>query len=74
MARDTAHPTRRTEQEPGGPGHRTRKASAHTGKQLPTGSGHRTFNTTHRASTPVNNSQVAQDTAHQAGHIERARR
>ena len=42
------------EQEPGGPGDRTRNQ--------------------HRAGTPVNRSQVAQDTAHAKQHTERAHR
>ena len=38
--------------------------SGHTGEQEPSGPGHRTRKATHRARTPVNRSQVAQDTAH----------
>ena len=38
--------------------------SGHTGEQEPSGPGHRTSKTTHRAGTPVNRSQVAQNTAH----------
>ena len=34
-----------------------------TGAQEPSGPGHRKQSTTHRAGTPVNGSQVAQDTA-----------
>ena len=36
--------------------------SGHTSKQEPSGPGHRTCNTTHQAGTPVNRSQVAEDT------------
>ena len=46
--------------------------SGHTSEQEPSGPGHRTRNTTHRAGTPVNRSQVAQDTAHAKQHTERA--
>ena len=38
--------------------------SGHTGEQEPSGPGHRTREAKHRAGTPVNRSQVAQDTAH----------
>ena len=48
--------------------------SGRTREQEPSGPGHRTRNTTHRASTPVNRSQVAQDTAHAKQHTERAHR
>ena len=48
--------------------------SGRTGEQEPSGPGHRTRNTTHRASTPVNGSQVAQETAHAKQHTERAHR
>ena len=37
--------------------------SRHPGEQEPSGPGHRTRKATHRACTPVNRSQVAQDTA-----------
>ena len=46
----------------------------HTGEQEPGGPGHRAHNTTHRACTPVNTSQKAQDTAHAPPHTERAHR
>ena len=36
------------------------------GEQEPSGQGHRTHNTAHRAGTPVNGGQVAKDTAHTA--------
>ena len=42
----------------------------HTAEQEPSGPGHRTHRTTHRTSTPVNRSYVAQDTAHTAQHTE----
>ena len=48
--------------------------SAHTGEREPSGPGHRTRNTTHRASTPVNRSQVAQDTADATQQTARAHR
>ena len=43
--------------------------SEHTGEQEPSGPGHCTA---HRASTPVNKSQGARDTAHATQHTERA--
>ena len=46
----------------------------HTGEQEPSGPGHRTDNTTHRASTAVNRSQVLQDTARARQRTERAHR
>ena len=61
MAQDTAH-TQRT------------ASSAHTGEQEPSGPGRRTRNTTQWASTPVNRSQVAQETAHTTQRNERAHR
>ena len=48
--------------------------SGRTREQKPSGPGHRTRNTTHRAGTPVNRSQVGQDTAHAKQHTERAHR
>ena len=48
--------------------------SGHTGEQEPSGPGHRTSNTTHRAGKRVNRSQVAQDTAHAKQRIEPAHR
>ena len=48
--------------------------STHTGEQEPSGPGHRTCNTTHRASTPVNRSQLAQDTADAPQQTARAHR
>ena len=60
MAEDTAH----TGNAPSG----------HTGEQEPSGPRHRTRHTTHRAGTPVNRSQVAQDTAQAKQRTERAHR
>ena len=73
MAQDTAQtgntPSGHTgKQEPSGPGHRTRKATHQAGP------GHGTRHTAHTAGTPVNRSQVAQDTAHATQHAERAHR
>ena len=48
--------------------------SGHTGEQEPSGPGHRTRKETHRARTPVNRSQVAQDTPQAKHHTERAHR
>ena len=48
-------------------------AGERTGEQEPRGPGHRTRNTTQRASALVNRSQVAQDTAYRTKHKERAR-
>ena len=50
------------------------KPSGHTGEQEPGGPGHRTRETTHRAGTPVNRSQEAQDTAHTTQHTAQAHR
>ena len=46
--------------------------SGHTGEQEPSGPKHRTSKATDGAGTPVNKSQVAQDTAHTTQHTERA--
>ena len=54
--------------------HRGNAPSGHTGEQEPSGPGHCTRNTTNHAGTPVNRSQVAQDTAEAKQHIERAHR
>ena len=48
--------------------------SGRIGEQEPSGPGHRTHNTTHRAGASVNRSQVAQDTAHTTQHTEPAHR
>ena len=82
MAQDSAQATQRTERQhrlTGATRPRTldRQHNApnqHTGKQEPRGPGHRKGNTTHRASTPVNRSQVAQDTAHATQCTKRAHR
>ena len=71
VAQDTAHATQRTERAhrwagakwPRTPHKQSKGRSAHTGEQEPSGPGHRTLNTTHRAGIPVNRSQMAQDTA-----------
>ena len=71
MAQDTAHPTQHTERAKRSTGAKwprtqhgqSNTPSGHTGEQEPSGPGHRTRNTTHLADTPVNGSQVAQDTA-----------
>ena len=47
-------------------------SSVHTGKQEPSGPGHRTHNTTHRAGTLMNRSQKAQDTARATQNTKRA--
>ena len=44
--------------------------SEHIGEQEQSGQGHPTPNTTHQAGTPMNRSQVAQDTAHTKQHTE----
>ena len=74
------------EQEPSGSGRRTaekwprtphtqsKAPSGHTGGQEPSGSGHRIPKATHRAGTPVNRSQVAEDTAYATQHTELAHR
>ena len=46
----------------------------HTAEQEPSGPRHRTRNTMHRGSTPVNRSQLAQDTAQATQRTERAHR
>ena len=82
VAQDTAHATPRTERAhrrtgakwPRGPHTLHNTPSRHTGEQEPSGPGHRTRNTTHRAGTPVNRSQVAQKTAHTTQRTEWAHR
>ena len=72
MAQDTAHARQHTERAhrrtgakcPRTPHTQSNAQSGHTGEQEPSGPGHRTRNTTYRAGTPVNRSQMAQDTAH----------
>ena len=71
-AQDTAHPTQHTggaHRRSGAKGIRTPHTqhstpSGHTGEQEPSGPGHGKHKATHGAGTPVNRSQVAQDTAH----------
>ena len=48
--------------------------SWHTGEQGPSGTGHRTYKTMHKMSTPVNTSQVAPHTACATQRTERAHR
>ena len=67
------------EQGPSDPGHRTQNTQhntprKHTREQEPSGRGHRARNAAGRARTPVNASQVPQDTAHATQHTERAHR
>ena len=72
MARDTAHTTQQTTRAHRGTGAKwprtphmqSNAPSAHIGEREPGGPGRRTRNTTHRAGTRANMSQVAQDTAH----------
>ena len=56
------------------PWHTRTAHSTHTGKQELRGPGHRTCDTTHRAGTPVNRSQLAQDTADAPQQTARAHR
>ena len=80
VAQDTVHATRQTDRAhrcTGAKGPRTphtqhNTRSGHTGEQEPSGPGHRKRNTTHRAGTPQDRSQGAQDTAHQIQHTEQA--
>ena len=82
VAQDTAHATpkaQRTQRETGATWDRTPKTphntpSVRTGEQEPSGPGNCTRNITRRAYTPVNGSNVAQDTAHATQHAERAHR
>ena len=80
MAQDTAHATQHGERAhlhtgakcPKTPHTQHNAPGEHTGEQEPSGPGHHTDNTTHRAGAPVNRSQVAKDTAHTTQHTERA--
>ena len=80
MAQNTAHAKQHTERAhrstgakwPRTPYTQQNTPSGHIGEQEPGGPGHRTRKTTHRAGTPVNRSQVAQDTVHATQHTERA--
>ena len=79
MAKDTAHRTQHIERAHRGTGtnrggipHTQQNTlRGHTGEQEPSGQGHRTHNTTHRAGTRMNRSQLAnnKDTTQ---HTERA--
>ena len=74
LTKNTAHTTQHTEQAhrrarakwPRTPQSQHNTPSGHTGVQEPSGQGHHTGNTSHRAGTPVNRSEVAKDTAHTA--------
>ena len=79
VAQDTAQHTgrahrRKRAKEPRKPHRQHSTPSGHTGEQEPSGAGHRTRNTTHRAGTPVNRSQVAGDTAQAKQRTKRAHR
>ena len=82
MAQDTAHAKQHTERAhrrtgarwPRTPHTQHNTPRGHTGEQEPSGPGHRTRNTRHRAGTPVNRSLEAQDTAHAKQHTELAHR
>ena len=82
MAQDAAHTTHYTEhtyrrtgtKRPRTPHAQHNAPSEHNGEEEPSGQGHRTRNTTHRAGAPMNRSQVAQNAAHAAQHTERAHR
>ena len=83
MAQDTAHVTQRTERAHRWTGAKWSKDTVQATKgieradpaeQEPSGPGHPTHITTHRASTQVNSSQVARDTAHAKQRTKRAHR
>ena len=82
MAQDTAQATQHAERAhrrkgvkwPRTPHMQHNTPSGHTGEQEPSGPGHRTRNTTRRAGTLLNRSQVAQDTAQAKQHTEGADR
>ena len=82
MAQHTAHVTQHIERAhqctganwPRTPHTQHNAPGEHTIEQEPSGPGYGTRNTTHRASTPVNRSQVAQDTAHVTQRIDRGHR
>ena len=71
MTQDTAHAKQHTEQAhrqtgakwPRTPHTQHNTRSGHTGEREPRGPGHLMRNAPHRAGTPVNRSQVVQDTA-----------
>ena len=80
MAQDTAHTAQHTKRANWGTGTKWPRTprtqhnppSGHTGKQEPSGRGQRTRSTTHQGGTPLNKSQVAEDTAHTTQHTEQA--
>ena len=82
VGQHTAHATQHSERThrstgakwPRTPRMQQNALSEHTGEQEPSAPGHRTRNTTLRARTFVNRSQVAQDTAQATQHTERAHR
>ena len=82
MAQDSAHAKQRTERRnqstevkwPRTPHTQHNAPSGHTREQESRGPGHRTHKATQRAGTPVNRSQVAQDTAPTKQRTERAHR
>ena len=84
MAQDTAQAKPHTKRAhrctgakwPWTPHMQSNALSGHTGELEPRSPGHHTRNTAHRAGTPVNRSQVAQDTAQakKKKHTERAQR
>ena len=82
MAQDTANAKQHTERAPWltgakwprTPQEQSKGRSGRTGDQEPSGQGHGTRNTTHRAGTLVNRSHEAQDTAHAKQHTEWAHR
>ena len=82
MAQDAPHATQRTERAhrstgakwPNTPDAQYNAPSGNTSEQVPRGPGQRALNTTHRAGTTVNRSQVAQDNAHATQRTERAHR
>ena len=64
--------TRKIKPETSNPHTQSNALSGHTGEQEPSGPGHRTRNTAHRAGTQVNRSQLAKDTAPSKQHTEGA--
>ena len=82
MAQHTAHASERTEQTQQWTGaqwprttHTQRNPpSGHTGEKEPSGLGHCTHSTAHRAGIPVYTSHVAQDTAHATQRTQRPQR
>ena len=82
VALDTAHETQHVERTHPCTGAKWRRTphtqhntpSVHTCEQKPSGPGHCTHSTKHGACTPVNRSQVAQETAHASQEAERTHR